>query len=127
MSEIDIDFNKLDGIIPVIIQDYKSLEILMLGFMNREAFNLTIKSGHVHYWSRTKQRLWEKGETSGHFQEVMEIRIDCDNDTLLIKVNQIGNAACHTGFKSCFHNIVTDSGLVIDGEKIFDPKKIYKE
>ena len=87
---IDIDFNKGNGLVPVIIQDEKDNEILMLGYMNSEAFNLTVSSGQVHYWSRSKKRIWLKGETSGHIQIVKEIIYDCDNDTILIKVDQIG-------------------------------------
>jgi len=127
MKNIDVDFKKQDGIVPVIIQDHLSLEILMLGYMNNEAFDLTVKTGIVHYWSRSKNRIWKKGESSGHTQEVKEIRIDCDNDTLLIKIHQVGDAACHTGYRSCFYNIITSEGLVVDGVKIFDPAKVYKE
>lgn len=128
MKDIEIDFSKLNGIIPVVIQDNKTCEVLMLGFMNEEAYALTIKTGIVHYWSRSKNRIWKKGETSGNIQNVEEIRIDCDYDTLLIKVSQVGEAACHTGFKSCFHYIINNSGIAsIDGERIFDPEKVYKD
>lgn len=96
-----INFQKLKGLIPVITQDVKTNKVLMLGFMNREALNKTLKEGKITYWSRTRKKLWTKGETSGHFQFVKEIWLDCDNDTLLIKVKQIGNV-CHTGRKTCF-------------------------
>jgi len=96
-----IDFKKQDGLIPVITQDADTLEVLMLAYMNKEAVELTLKTNFVHYFSRTKQRIWKKGESSNHTQEVVSLNIDCDNDTLLIKVNQKG-VACHTGRKSCF-------------------------
>ena len=97
----NIDFEKQDGLIPVITQDANTSEVLMLAYMNKEAVELTLKTNFVHYFSRTKQRIWKKGESSNHTQEVVSINIDCDNDTLLIKVNQKG-VACHTGRKSCF-------------------------
>lgn len=124
---IDIDFNKSNGLIPVIIQDYEDGEVLMLGYMNSEAFNLTVTSGQVHYWSRSKNRIWLKGETSGHFQIVKEIRTDCDNDTLLIKVNQTGGAACHEGFRSCFFRRIEGDNLVTDRERIFNPEEKYRD
>jgi phosphoribosyl-ATP pyrophosphohydrolase/phosphoribosyl-AMP cyclohydrolase len=96
-----IDFEKEKGLIPVITQDSTTNEVLMLAYMNKEALELTLKTNFVHYFSRSKQRIWKKGETSNHTQEVVSIRIDCDNDTLLIKVKQNG-VACHTGRKSCF-------------------------
>lgn len=96
-----INWEKLNGLIPVISQDFKTNKVLMLGFMNKEALKKTLKEGKVTYWSRTRKKLWTKGETSGHFQLVKEIWLDCDNDTILIKVKQIGNV-CHTGNKTCF-------------------------
>ncbi len=99
---IELDFTKLDGLVPAVAQDYKTGEILMVAFMNKEAFELTLKTGIVHYWSRSRKQLWKKGESSGNVQEVKEIRIDCDNDCVLLKINQIGDAACHTGYRSCF-------------------------
>jgi phosphoribosyl-AMP cyclohydrolase / phosphoribosyl-ATP pyrophosphohydrolase len=96
-----IDWKKMDGLIPVITQDTSSNEVLMLAYMNEEALNLTVQTNIAHYFSRSKQRLWKKGESSGHLQHVKNIMIDCDNDTILLKVEQIG-VACHTGRKSCF-------------------------
>lgn len=96
-----LNWKKLNGLIPVIAQDYKTNKVLMLGFMNKEALKKTIKEGRVTYFSRIRKKLWTKGETSGHFQLVKEIFLDCDNDTLLIKVDQKGNV-CHTGHKTCF-------------------------
>lgn len=122
---IEINFEKMGGLIPVIAQDFRSGEVLMMAFMNQETWDLTLKTGIVHYWSRSRNKIWKKGESSGHVQEVKEIRIDCDNDTLLIKVNQIGDAACHDGYRSCFYRVVRDGSLVTDGTKIFDPKKVY--
>lgn len=90
-----------DGLIPVIVQDYENLEILMLAYMNKEAYEMTVKEGRMTYWSRSRQELWRKGDTSGHYQYVKSLDIDCDNDTILAKVEQIG-AACHTGHRSCF-------------------------
>jgi phosphoribosyl-AMP cyclohydrolase len=121
----ELDFDRGNGFIPVIAQDYRSSEVLMMAFMNREAWELTRKTGQVHYWSRSRGKLWKKGETSGNIQEVVEIRVDCDNDCLLIKVRQIGGAACHTGHRSCFYRIVTEEGLEESGERVFDPQQVY--
>jgi len=96
-----VNFKKLKGLIPVITQDHKTNKVLMLGFMNKDALKKTLKEGKVTYWSRTRKKLWTKGETSGSFQLVKEIWLDCDNDTLLIKVKQMGNV-CHTGNRTCF-------------------------
>ena len=97
-----IDFEKMDGLVPAIIQDDKTLKVLMLGFMNEEAYQQTVKTGKVTFWSRTKNRLWTKGETSGNFLNVVDIKADCDNDTLLIKVNPVG-PVCHTGADTCWN------------------------
>ncbi|MCX8125185.1 MAG: phosphoribosyl-AMP cyclohydrolase [Spirochaetes bacterium] len=122
---IELDFTKLDGLVPAVAQDYKTGEILMVAFMNKEAFELTLKTGIVHYWSRSRNQLWKKGESSGNVQEVKEIRIDCDNDCVLIKINQIGDAACHTGYRSCFYRVVEGDSLKTDGIKIFNPEDKY--
>ncbi len=124
---IELDFSKLDGLVPVIAQDYETREVLMLAFMNQTAWEMTCETGIVHYWSRSRNKLWKKGESSGNIQGVKEIRVDCDDDTVLILVNQIGNAACHTGYKSCFYRIVENGELKISGEKIFDPDEVYGE
>ncbi len=97
-----IDFDKSNGLVPVITQEYGTNEILMLAYMNEEALNLTVETKIVHYFSRSKNRIWKKGESSGHIQKVIDLRVDCDEDTLLVIVEQIGNSACHTGAKSCF-------------------------
>ncbi len=117
---IELNFEKGNGSIPVITQDFKSGEVLMMAFMNMSAWEQTLKTGYVHYWSRSRDKLWKKGEKSGNLQEVKEIRIDCDNDCILIKVHQIGDAACHTGYKSCFYRKIKGEDIIIDSEKIFN-------
>ncbi len=116
---IELDFS--GGLIPVATQDYKTGEVLMIAFMNEAAFEMTRQTGCVHYWSRTNQRIWKKGEISGHLQWVKNILVDCDNDALVIKVEQV-DAACHTGFRSCFFRTI--EGTII-GEKVFDPDVVY--
>jgi phosphoribosyl-AMP cyclohydrolase len=122
---IELDFDKLNGLVPAIAQDYQSGEVLMMAFMNREAWGKTLETGIVHYWSRSRGCLWKKGESSGNVQEVREIRVDCDRDCVLLKVRQIGEAACHTGYRSCFFNLIRDGKLVKDGRIIFDPRDRY--
>ena len=126
LSVVTLNFEKGDGLIPTIVQDYETSEVLMLAFMNREAWHKTLKTGQATYWSRTRQELWVKGKTSGHVQRVKEIRVDCDDDTILLKVDQVGGAACHTGYRSCFHKRVEGNAVVLVGERIFDPKEVYK-
>lgn len=123
---ITLDFEKTGGLIPAIAQDYKTGEVLMVAYMNEQAFNETIKSKKATYWSRSRNQLWKKGETSGHTQDVKEIRIDCDRDTILLKVDQIGGAACHKGYKSCFFSRVENNEIKVTEELIFDPKEVYK-
>ena len=123
---VKLDFEKTNGLIPAIAQDYKTGEVLMLGFMNEEAFEETLKSGRATYFSRSRQALWKKGETSGHVQHVKEIRVDCDLDTVLLKIDQVGGAACHKGYRSCFFSKVENGELTISDPIIFDPKKVYK-
>ena len=123
---IDLDFTKLNGLVPAIVQDFNTGEVLMVGFMNEEAWKQTLSSGRATYFSRSRNKLWLKGESSGHFQIVREIRIDCDNDTVLLKVEQIGSAACHTGHVSCFHKKINfDGSIEIIGKPVFDPNKVY--
>lgn len=122
---IKLDFEKSEGLIPAIAQDHRTGEILMLAYINEESWNLTQQTGVAHYWSRSRNKLWKKGESSGNLQEIKEIRVDCDNDTVVFKVNQIGEAACHTGFKSCFYRAVRNGSLVEDGEKVFNPEDVY--
>ena len=114
------------GLVPVIIQDIKTGEALMLAWMNKEALKKTINTGKTHFWGRSRKKLWLKGEISGHHQLVREIYLDCDGDTLLIKVEQI-KAACHLGYKSCFFRKLSKKGeWEIVKEKIFEPKEVYK-
>ena len=110
-----IDWEKMNNLIPVITQDAKTNEVLMLAYMNKEALELTIKTNYAHYFSRSKQRNWKKGESSNHLQEIVEILVDCDNDTLLLKVNQTG-VACHTGRKSCFYTNLKTDKIISDVE-----------
>jgi phosphoribosyl-AMP cyclohydrolase len=124
---IDIDFEKMGGLIPAVIQDNDTGEVLMLGFMNREAWENTFSTGKATFFSRTRNKLWVKGETSGNVQIVKEIRIDCDNDTVLLKIDQVGGAACHTGYKSCFFRKIENGELKTIGTPIFDPNEVYKK
>lgn len=120
-----LNFSKMNGLLPVVIQDYDTSDVLMVGFMNEEAWKLTKSTGKVHYYSRKKKRLWLKGEESGHFQYVKEIYTDNDDDSLLIKVNQIGGAV-EDGYRSCFYKMMVKNKWEVVGEKIFNPKKVYK-
>ena len=123
---VKIDFAKGDGIVPVIIQDHATNEVLMLAYMNQEAWDKTLSTGKVHYYSRSRNKLWMKGETSGHTQDVRGVYIDCDTDTILIKIRQHGAAACHEGYRSCFfrERQANDNWQVI-GERVFDPETVY--
>jgi len=122
---IHVDFDKTGGLVPAIVQDNETGEILMLAYMNQEALNATLSTGKATYYSRSRQTLWVKGETSGNVQLVKEIRIDCDDDTVLIKVEQLGGAACHTGHRSCFYKKVENGTIRMVGEPVFDPKEVY--
>ncbi len=119
---------KLDdkGLIPAIIQDYKNKTVLMVAYMNKESLRRTVKLKKCVFWSRSRQSYWLKGESSGNVQKVKEIRIDCDGDALVIEVQQIGGAACHTGQRSCFYRrVVPGAKLKVIGKPLFDPKKVY--
>lgn len=107
------------GLVAAIAQDVTSLEVLMLAWMNRESLQLTLATGDAHYWSRSRQTLWKKGETSGHFQHVKELRLDCDGDAILMKVEQIGGIACHTGRRRCFFNLL-DGGRWVASDEYAD-------
>ena len=119
------DFMKCDGLLPVIAQDDTTGDVLMMAYMNEEAYDETLKTGRAVYYSRSRKKLWRKGEESGHVQIVKAIFIDCDKDTLLIRVEQIGDAACHEGYKSCFFRQITTDGVKIIGNRVFDPKDVY--
>ncbi len=119
---------KLDnkGLIPVVVQDVKDNTVLMVAYMNRESLRRTLKLKKCVFWSRSRKSFWLEGESSGNVQKVKEIRIDCDGDCLVIKVDQIGCAACHTGHRSCFYRKVKGDRLVTTGKPLFDPRKVYK-
>jgi phosphoribosyl-AMP cyclohydrolase len=119
------DFAAGGGLLPAIAQDAETGQVLMLAYMNRESFDETVKTGRAVYYSRSRGRLWRKGEESGHIQEVEAILIDCDADTILLKVRQLGGAACHEGYKSCFFRQVIPGGTMIVAERVFDPAKVY--
>ena len=115
MREMWLDAVKWDdkGLVAAIAQDLTSLEVLMLAWMNRESLQLTLDTGDAHYWSRSRQTLWKKGETSGHIQHVKELRLDCDGDAILMKVEQMGNVTCHTGRRRCFFNLLEDGRWIV--------------
>lgn len=115
-----------EGLVPVIAQDAGTGEVLMFAWMNREALMLTVKEGHAVYWSRSRKRLWHKGEESGHRQTVKDIRIDCDNDVVLLRVEQRGGIACHTGRRSCFFQQLRNEKWVPVEPVLKDPKHIYR-
>jgi len=114
-----------DGLVPAIAQDAESGVVLMLAWMNRDALELTVKEKRVVYWSRSRQQLWRKGETSGHVQELIELRLDCDTDAVLMRVNQLGGIACHTGRQSCFYRAFDNDNWQTVDPVLKDPKDIY--
>ena len=124
---LKLNFDKFAGLVPAIAQDHRTGEVLMLAFMSPAAWEATLATGQATYFSRTRNTLWVKGETSGHHQLVKEIRVDCDNDTVLLKVEQVGGAACHTGHASCFHRRLEKNGTVTTlSTAVFDPDKVYR-
>jgi phosphoribosyl-AMP cyclohydrolase len=124
MSEIP-DFSKGDGLLPTIAQDAASGAVLMLGYMNQDAWQQTLATGMAVYYSRSRRRLWKKGEESGHVQYVKEIYVDCDADTILLKVEQVGGAACHEGYPTCFFRRWNGSSYVTEQQRVFDPRQVY--
>jgi phosphoribosyl-AMP cyclohydrolase len=122
-----LDFDKSGGLVPAIAQDAATGDVLMLAWMNREAYEETLRTGRACYFSRSRGKLWRKGEESGNVQEVKAVFVDCDADTILLKVNQIGGAACHEGYPSCFFRRVEGESLQVIGERVFDPKQVYKK
>lgn len=120
------DFDKQGGLVPVIVQDVDSLEVLMLAYMNEPAWDKTLETGQAHYHSRSRNSLWHKGGTSGHIQKVRSIRLDCDSDTVLLLVEQVGGAACHTGRRSCFFRAMENGRVLECSPLIFDPKEVYR-
>jgi phosphoribosyl-AMP cyclohydrolase len=118
-------FAGLDGLVTAVAQDATTGQVLMVAHMNREAWDETLASGKAVYFSRARRRLWRKGEESGNIQHVREIFVDCDGDTVLLKVEQVGGAACHEGYPSCFFRQVTPNGLTLVAKRLFDPKDVY--
>jgi len=124
---LELDFEKGNGLLPAIAQDYRTGKVLMLAYINPLAWGETLRTGEAHYWSRSRQELWHKGASSGHIQRIKAVYADCDNDAVIFVVEQVGGAACHTGYESCFHRKVENDGSVtIVGERIFDPKEVYR-
>ena len=122
---VKLDFEKCGGLIPAIAQDYKTGEILMMAYINAESWAETLKSGYATYYSRSRRQLWKKGESSGHLQVIHQILVDCDLDTVIFKIEQLGAGACHTGHRSCFYRAVTPEGLQEVEETVFDVNKVY--
>jgi phosphoribosyl-AMP cyclohydrolase len=122
-----IDFSKSGGLVPAIAQDADTGQVLMLAWMNREAYEETLRTGRACYFSRSRNKLWRKGEESGHVQQVRGVYVDCDADTILLKVKQVGGAACHEGYASCFFRQVEGNELRVVAEKVFDPAQVYKK
>jgi phosphoribosyl-AMP cyclohydrolase len=118
---MDLVFDR--GLIPVVVQDFASHEVLMVAYANEEAIRLTKATGYAHYYSRSRKKLWKKGEESGHLQRVVRILVDCDGDTLLYQVEQVGGAACHTGHRSCFFRTLEGEEIA---PRVFDPEEIYR-
>jgi len=123
---IELDFAKsADGLIPAIAQDWQTGQVLMLAYMNKQSWEATLKTGVATYWTRSRQKLWVKGESSGHVQRVKEILVDCDLDTIVMKIEQVGGAACHEGYPSCFFRRLEGDQLVVVEERVFDPRQVY--
>jgi len=122
-----LDFEKGGGLLPAIVQDAESGEVLMLAYMNQEAFRRTLETGKAWFYSRSRDKYWMKGESSGHVQEVREVRVDCDADAVVLRVHQIGGAACHTGHRSCFYRRVEGDSWVVEGTPVFDPAEVYQK
>ena len=120
-----IDFDKVGGMVPVIAQDEATGEVLMMAYMNREAFAETLRTGRACYFSRSRNRLWRKGEESGNVQEVRGVYVDCDADAVLLKVRQVGGAACHEGYPSCFYRRLAGDELQVVAQRVFDPREVY--
>jgi len=123
---VKLDFSKSkDGLIPAPAQDYETGEVLMLAYINEESWAKTLETGNATYWTRSRQKLWMKGESSGNVQKIKEILVDCDDDTVVFKIEQLGGAACHTGHRTCFYRKLEGDKLVVQGKPVFDPKEVY--
>ena len=126
MATIDIlDFGKQDGLITAVVQDYRTHRVLMVGYMNREAFEQTVSTGHVTFFSRSRHKLWTKGETSGHFLVLKSIATDCDADALLVQAEPIGPGVCHNGYESCFYRTLKDDGWQEQEAKVYNADEVY--
>jgi len=123
---IEPNFEKSGGLIPAIVQDAETKDVLMLAYMNKDSWEATLQSGKATFWSRSRQKLWLKGESSGNVQMIKNIFIDCDDDTILLQVDQLGGAACHTGHRSCFYRKLVGGDFEIVGEIVFNPEDVYK-
>ncbi len=128
-SDFTPDFSKAGGLIAAVAQDAATGEVLMLAWMNREAWEATLATGEAHYWSRSRQKLWHKGESSGNVQIVKAIRLDCDSDAVVLEIEQVGGSACHTGRRSCFYRRITPGSGEVDicSPQVFDPSEVYKK
>ena len=123
---VELDFQKSGGLIPAIAQDHRSGEVLMLAYISPESWAETLNSGYATYFSRSRNKLWKKGESSGHLQKIHDILVDCDLDTVVFKVEQLGPGACHTGHRSCFYRKVDGETLQETEETVFDAEKVYQ-
>ena len=122
---MDLDFSKLNGLVTAVVQDHKTDRVLMVGFMNDEAFRKTVETGRVTFFSRSRNKLWLKGETSGHFLVVKEIATDCDRDALLIKAEALGPGVCHDGYESCFYRTLDGANWTESEARVYDPAAVY--
>jgi len=126
ITDLTPDFAKAGGLVAAVAQDAETREVLMLAWMDQEAWERTLETGEAHYYSRSRKKLWHKGDTSGHVQKIKGIRIDCDSDALVLLIEQVGGAACHEGFRSCFSRELTDEGVTVCCPKVFDPEEVYR-
>lgn len=124
---MDLDFSKLGGLITAVIQDHESGRVLMVGFMNEEAFQKTVETGYATFYSRSRNKLWLKGETSGHRLVVKEISTDCDQDALLVRVEALGPGVCHEGYESCFFRTLKDGEWIENQARTYDPANVYQQ
>ena len=124
---VTLQFDKGNGLLPAIVQDHETKEVLMLAYINDLAWKKTLETGRAHYWSRSRNKLWLKGETSGHQQIIKKMLVDCDEDTVVYQVEQLGGAACHTGHRSCFFRKVSEGKYETIDEPVFDPGEVYKK
>jgi len=124
---MDLDFKKTDGLVTAVIQDHKSGRVLMVGYMNEESFKLTVERGYAIFWSRSRKKLWLKGESSGHKLLVKSIQTDCDKDAVLVQVEAVGPGVCHEGYESCFFRTLEDGEWKVSEERTYDPAAVYNQ